>query len=64
MLLPAVDTEIGRSFPGWYDDYLDRPRQHTRLCVPLDDIRLVGPGQLCDDDDHDDDHDDGWAWAS
>jgi hypothetical protein len=35
ILAPAVDTMLWRHWPHWWHEYLDRPRQHTRLWLPL-----------------------------
>ena len=35
ILAPAVDTMLWRRWPNWWHEYLDRPRQHTRLWLPL-----------------------------
>jgi hypothetical protein len=35
LLAEAVDELLARQWPSWYDEYLARPRQHTRIAVPL-----------------------------
>jgi hypothetical protein len=35
LLAPAVDAMLSRNWPLWWDEYLDRPRQHTRAFAPL-----------------------------
>jgi hypothetical protein len=35
LLAEAVDELLARQWPTWYDDYLSRPRQHTRIAIPL-----------------------------
>jgi hypothetical protein len=35
LIAEAVDDLLARQWPAWYDEYLSRPRQHTRIAVPL-----------------------------
>lgn len=38
----AVDRMLATHWPDWYDEYLSRPRQHTRRAVRLDDLGEAG----------------------
>ncbi len=35
LLAPAVDAMLSCNWPTWWDEYLDRPRQHTRTFAAL-----------------------------
>jgi hypothetical protein len=35
LLAPAVDAMLSRNWPTWWDEYLGRPRQHTRAFAAL-----------------------------
>jgi hypothetical protein len=41
-LARAVDDMVARHWPAWYDEYLSRPRQHTRRGVRLDVLGEAG----------------------